>query len=82
MSTGDVFGLLTVVAGLVAMAGISAGVYLRHLAFQEHELEHEIEECAYASPCSNASLQPSGAAAIWRERSNPCAISTIIDIHY
>ena len=39
MSTGDVFGLLAVVAGLVAMAGILAGVYFRHLAFQERKLE-------------------------------------------
>lgn len=39
MSVGDVFGLLGVVVGFIAFAGILAGVYFRRLAFQERKLE-------------------------------------------
>ena len=39
MSVGDVFGLMAVVAGMIAMVSILAGVYKRHLAFQERKLE-------------------------------------------
>lgn len=39
MSTGDVFGLLGVVVGFIAFAGILAGVYMRRLEFQERKLE-------------------------------------------
>lgn len=39
MSTGDVFGLLGIVVGFIAFAGILAGVYMRRLEFQERKLE-------------------------------------------
>lgn len=39
MNAGEFFGLVAVLATLVAIFGIAAGTYRRHLAFQQRKLE-------------------------------------------
>lgn len=60
MSTGDVFALLCVIGGFIAIAGILAGVYMRRLEFQERKLEimaRQAAEKAAQYAAHNAKLE-------------------------